>query len=313
MPGENLIGEYLQARRQLVHPEDVGLPGLNGHRRVPGLRRGEVALLAGVSTDYYIRLEQGRDQHPSDQVLGALARALQLDDEAAAHLHRLASTPPPSRRRSQRPDKVPGGILHLIESWTHTPAVVENRYTDVLAANPLAIALCPPFFAVGTNLVRAVFLDPRVRDLYHAAATACTYSAWLDWEGVTESAVAHLRAKVGPDVEDPRLNELVGELSVRSERFRRLWARQDARRKRSGTLPIDHPQIGPIELSYQKLPIPDTDDQTLVLYHAEPGSPSAQALTLLAAMVAGDRRDTLEPTSTATPNQETPGDVALLR
>src|SRR5262249_2506118 len=141
-----------------------------------------------------------------------------------------------------------------------------------------------------------------------------TSSAWLDWEGITESAVAHLRAKVGPDVDDPQLNELVGELSVRSDRFRRLWARQDARRKRSGTLPIDHPQIGPIELSFQKLPIPDTDDQTLVLYHAEPGSPSAQGLTLLAAMTAGDGRDTLERATTTTrPNHETPGHLALLR
>jgi hypothetical protein len=310
MPGENPIGEYLQARRQLVRPDDVSLPGPDGRRRVPGLRRGEVALLAGVSTDYYIRLEQGRDQHPSGQVLNALARALQLDGDAAAYLHRLASPPPPRRRRNQRPEKVPPGILQLIESWTHTPALVENRYTDVLAANSLAMALCP-FFVVGTNLVRAAFLDPRVHDLYHQAATACTYSAWPDWEGITEGAVAHLRAKVGPDVDDPRLNELVGELSVRSERFRRLWARHDARRKRTGTLPIDHPQIGPIELSYQKLPIPDTYDQTLVLYHAESGSPSAQALTLLAAMTAGDRRDTLEPAATA-PNHQTPSDLALL-
>jgi hypothetical protein len=311
MPGENLIGQYLQARRQLVRPEDVGLPGPDGRRRVPGLRRGEVALLAGVSTDYYIRLEQGRDQHPSEQVLDALARALQLDDEAAAYLHRLATTAPPRRRRNQRPERVPVGILQLIESSTQTPAVVENRYSDVLASNPLAVALCP-FFAVGTNLVRAAFLDPRVPDMYDAAAKACTHSAWLDWEGITESAVAHLRAQVGPDVDDPRLNELVGELSVRSERFRRLWARHDARRKRSGTMPIDHPQIGCIELSYQKLPIPDTDHQTLSLFHAEPGTRSAQALILLAAMTAGDRRDTLER-ATTTPDLETPRDLALLR
>jgi transcriptional regulator with XRE-family HTH domain len=296
MAGENLIGEYLEARRQLVRPEDVGLPGVEGRRRVPGVRRGEVALLAGVSTDYYIRLEQGRDQHPSQQVLDALARALQLDDDAAAHLHRLANTPPRTRRRNQRPEKVPVGILQLIESWTHTPAAVENGYTDVLAANSLAIALFPPLFAVGTNLVRAVFLDPRVRDMYQ------------DWEWLTQAAVAHLRAQVGPDMDDPRLNELVGELSVRSERFRRLWARHDARRKRSGTLAIDHPQIGPMELSFQKLPIPDTDHQTLTLYHAEPGSPSAQALSLLAAMVAGDRHDT----HSTTPD-ETPDDLALSR
>ncbi|HEX6393741.1 MAG TPA: helix-turn-helix transcriptional regulator [Acidimicrobiales bacterium] len=296
MAGENLIGEYLRARRQLVRPKDVGLPAVEGRRRVPGLRRGEVALLAGVSTDYYIRLEQGRDQHPSPQVLDALARALQLDDDATAHLHRLASRPRPRRRRNQRPEKVPAGIVQLIESWTDTPAAVENRYTDVLVANPLAIALFPHFFAVGTNLVRAVFLDPHVRDLHQ------------DWEWLTQAAVAHLRAQVGPDMDDPGLNELVGELSVRSERFRQLWARHDARPKRSGTVAIDHPLIGPMELSFQKLPIPDTDHQTLTLYHVAPGSPSAQALSLLAAMVAGDPHDT-HPT---TPD-ETSDDLALSR
>jgi transcriptional regulator with XRE-family HTH domain len=272
----NLIGEYLRARRELVRPEDVGLPALDGRRRVPGLRRSEVALLAGVSTDYYVRLEQGRDQHPSEQVLGALARALQLDEDAGAHLRRLARPPTPRRRKSPRPERVPAGIVRLIESWGQTPAVVEGRYTDVLAANSLAIALAP-YYVVGTNLVRATFLDPRVRDMY------------LDWEAITESAVAGLRALVGRDVDDPRLNELVGELSIRSERFRKLWARHDARPRRSGTARLDHPQVGPLELSYEKLPIPDTDRQTLAVYHAAPGSPTAQALALLASAAAGER------------------------
>jgi transcriptional regulator with XRE-family HTH domain len=269
MSRENLIGEYLRARRELVQPEVVGLPDLGNRRRVPGLRREEVAMLAGVSTDYYIRLEQGRDQHPSRQVLESLARALQLDDDAAAHLQRLASPPARRRRKSPRPEKVPPGIQRLIATWSQTPAYVYGRYMDVLAVNPLATALAP-YYVVGENMVRAAFLDPRVRDRYE------------DWEWVTESTVAGLRALVGPDVDDPRLNELVGELSVRSERFRQLWARHDARPKRSGTTRIDHPQVGPLELSYEKLPIPDTDRQTLVVYHAEPGSPTAQALTLLA-------------------------------
>jgi transcriptional regulator with XRE-family HTH domain len=270
VPRENPIGEYLRARRELVHPEEVGLPSPDGRRRVPGLRRGEVALLAGVSTDYYVRLEQGRDQHPSEQVLQALARALQLDDDATAHLRRLATPPSRPRRMSSRPEQVPAGIMQLIESWNETPALVENRYTDVLAANSLATALAP-YFTVGTNLLLATFLDPRVRDMFK------------DWDGITEDAVAALRTFVGPDVDDPRLNEIVGELSVRSEHFRTLWARHDARPKRSGTTRIDHPQIGPLELSYEKLPIPDTDRQTLFIYHAEPGSPSAQGLALLAA------------------------------
>jgi hypothetical protein len=266
--GENLIGEYLSARRELVSPQDVGLPDAGRRRRVPGLRRSEVALLAGVSADYYVRLEQGRDQHPSEQVLDALARALQLDDDAAAHLHSLARPAARRRRRSPRPERVSAGIEQLIHSWSETPAYVQGRYMDVLAANPLAAALAP-YYVPGENIVRAAFLDPRVRDRY------------ADWEMVTEVTAAGLRALVGPDVDDPRLNELVGELSVRSERFRQLWARHDARPKRSGTTRIDHPEVGPLELSFEKLAIPDTDRQTIVVYHAAPGSPSAQALALL--------------------------------
>jgi transcriptional regulator with XRE-family HTH domain len=187
MPRENLIGEYLRARRELVRPEEVGIPDFGGRRRVHGLRREEVAMLAGVSSDYYVRLEQGRDQHPSQQVLDALARALQLDDDAAAHLQRLANPPTRRRRKSTRPEKVPAGILQLIESWSQTPAYVYGRYMDVLAANPLATALAP-YYVKGGNLVRAAFLDPRVRDLHG------------DWEHVTEGTVAGLRALVGPDV-----------------------------------------------------------------------------------------------------------------
>jgi transcriptional regulator with XRE-family HTH domain len=277
MERENLIGEYLRARRELVRPEDVGLPGIGNRRRVHGLRREEVALLAGVSTDYYVRLEQGRDQHPSEQVLGALARALQLDEDATGHLYRLA-TPPARRRRrnSPRPEKVPAGILQLIESWHETPAYVHGRYMDILAVNPMATALAP-YYTVGANLVRAAFLDTRVIDLHG------------DRERVTETMVAGLRALVGPDVDDPRLSELVGELSVRSERFRQLWARHDVRPKRSGRSHIDHPLVGPLELSYEKLPIPDTDRQSLVVYHAAPGSPSARGLALLATAQAGER------------------------
>jgi transcriptional regulator with XRE-family HTH domain len=276
MPHEHRIGEYLRARRELVRPEDVGIPDLSSRRRVPGLRREEVAMLAGVSSDYYVRLEQGRDEHPSQQVLDALARALQLDDDATAHLHRLAAPPTRRRRKTPRPERVPAGILQLIESWSHTPAYVHGRYMDVLAANPLVTALAP-YYVRGENLVRATFLDPRVRDMYG------------NWERVTETTVAALRATIGADVDDSRLNELVGELSVRSERFRQLWARHDVRPKRSGTTRIDHPLVGPLELSYEKLPIPDTDRQTLVVYHAASGSASAQALALLATTTAEER------------------------
>ena len=273
----NLIGEYLRARRELVQPAEVGLPQLAGRRRVRGLRREEVAMLAGVSVDYYVRLEQGRDQHPSPQVLDALARALQLDDDAISHLHVLAAPAARRRRRSSpRPERVPAGIVQLISSWHETPAYVYGRYMDVLAANPLATALAP-YYTPGENLVRVAFLDPRLRDRYE------------DWDRTTAATVAALRALVGPDADDPELNALVGELSVRSERFRQLWARHDARPKRSGTSQIQHPQLGTLELSYEKLPIPDADRQTLCIYHAVPGSRSAQSLTLLATATATEQ------------------------
>jgi transcriptional regulator with XRE-family HTH domain len=281
---DNPIGEYLRARRELVRPQDAGLPAAGNRRRVPGLRREEVALLAGVSIDYYVRLEQGRDQHPSRQVLEALARALQLDEDAAAHLFRLAQPPTRRRRRVARAERVSPGIVALIDSWSQHPAYVQGRYMDVLAANQLATALAP-YYRVGENIVRAAFLDPRVRDMYE------------DWDQVTESTAAGLRAHVGPDVDDPRLNELVGELCVRSERFAQLWARHDARPKRSGTSELHHPQVGALKLSYEKLAIPDSDRQTLVVYHAAPGSPSEQALVLLASAAAGER----EPVRTITP------------
>ena len=269
MPQENLIGEYLRARRELVPPQDIGIPDPGGRRRVPGLRREEVAMLAGVSSDYYVRL--------------------QLDGDATAYLHRLAAAPA-RRRRTSRPEKVPAGILQLIASWTQTPAYVHGRYMDVLAVNPLAAALFP-WYVTGENLVRAAFLDPRVLDMYR------------DWAWVTESTVGELRALVGPDADDPRLNELVGELSVRSERFRRLWARHDVRLKCSGTTRIEHPLVGVLELSYEKFPIPGTSRQTLGVYHTAPGSASAQALALLTITAAEQRepaRPGLIPGNTAT-------------
>ena len=271
----NVIGEYLRARRELVQPEDVGLQNV-GRRRTPGLRREEVAMLAGVSADYYIRLEQGRDEHPSVQVLDALARALQLDEDATAHLHGLAQPPTRPRRRSNRPERAPETIIELIDSWPTTPAYIFGRYLDVLAANRLATALAP-WFTTGENLVRGAFLDQRRRDLRP------------DWERSLGDTVAALRANVGPDTDDPRLTELVGELSLRSEAFRQLWARHDARPRSSGTTLMNHPQVGRLELSYTKFPIPDTDRQTLAIYHAAPGSPSERALALLATTTVRER------------------------
>ncbi|MFG2046769.1 helix-turn-helix domain-containing protein [Micromonospora sp. NPDC048935] len=260
------LGEYLRARRELIGPGDVGLPA-HGRRRVPGLRREEAALLAGISADYYLRLEQGRDRHPSTQVVEALARALLLDAEATAHLHRLAR-PVPARRAARPTERVPVGIRQLVDSWAATPAFVHGRHLDVLYANPAATALAP-IFTAGVNLLRAVFLDPGVPALYPALTA------------VAANAVAGLRAQVGAEVDDPRLTELVEELTAGSERFRRLWARHDVTARAGGGLrTFHHPRVGEVELRYEKLTINGTT-QSLVVYHAEPGSPSARALARL--------------------------------
>lgn len=265
---DNRIGEYLRARRELLRPEDVGLQQ-HGHRRVPGLRREEMAMLAGISNEYYLRLEQGRDQHPSDQVLNGLARALQLDEDATAYLKQLAQPSEGSRRRPPRPERVSSGMKHLLASWTETPAYVQGRNLDVLDSNPLAVALSP-IFTPGVNLVRAAFLDPAVKDLYR------------DWEALTGTTVAGLRAQNGPAIDDPQLRELVGELSLKSERFARLWSRHDVRPKNSGASFLNHPVVGPLELKYEKLALGAPGiGQLVVIYYADPGSPTADALALL--------------------------------
>ncbi|MGW0083131.1 helix-turn-helix transcriptional regulator [Streptomyces sp. NPDC003393] len=264
------LATYLRARRKLVQPAAVGIPD-TGNRRVAGLRREEVAFLAGVSSDYYVRLEQGRDRHPSEQVLVSIANALQLDEEATAYLVQLAASPSARRRRPRRPEKVGEGIRSLINIWPLTPAYVHGTYMDVLAANRLAIALSS-FNAPGHNSILAAFLEPELRALH------------ADWDEMTARIVPYLRSVAGPDIDDPRLVEIVGELSVRSERFRRLWARQDVKHKATGTSRLQHPQVGVLELRYEKLLIPGTRGHTLVTYHARPGSDSEDRLRLLASL-----------------------------
>jgi transcriptional regulator with XRE-family HTH domain len=190
MGADNGLGEFVRARRELARPEDYGLPDV-GQRRVRGLRREEVALLAGVSADYYIRLEQGRDKRPSEQVIEALARVFSLDDDGTGHLLELARPVPPRRRRPSRPERVSPGVLRLLESWSHTPAMVLSRCLDVLANNQLGAAVntCS---ASGQNQLRVIFLDPAARDLYP------------DWADVAMEAVASLRAAAGPDLDDAR-------------------------------------------------------------------------------------------------------------
>ncbi len=261
----NSLGEYLRARRELVDPAAVGLR-VTGVRRTPGLRREEVATLAGISADYYLRLEQGRDRHPSAQVLTALARVFELDADATAYLLSLADPQPHAARRTAR-RTVPRGILQLLDSL-ELPAFVEDRKFDVLAANPLATALSPAI-APGSNRLRSLFLDDAERALYP------------DWEQATAGLIASFRASIGSDIADPRIAQLVGELSLRSEHFRRLWARHDVRGLGGGAARLDHPRLGMLELSREKLPIGDSGGQLLVIYHAEPGSKTAAALRTL--------------------------------
>ncbi|HVT70828.1 MAG TPA: helix-turn-helix transcriptional regulator [Trebonia sp.] len=268
------LGEYLRARRELLTPAEAGLPD-GGIRRVPGLKRGEVALLAGISAEYYTRLEQGHDKHPSEQVLTAIARALQLDEPSAAHLFGLASPGPrPGRPRARPPERIPATVQRILDSLPLQPAFVQGRHMDVLAANRLMTALSP-MYRPGTNIVRAAFLDHAVEELF------------ADPEQRLSHAVSGLRALAGPDGgadDDPRLAELVGELSLKSAEFRRLWSRHDVRPHTSGGLHrLRHAVAGDLEMHYDKFLVAGADRQMLVIYQAEPGSRSQEALAFLAA------------------------------
>jgi transcriptional regulator with XRE-family HTH domain len=262
----NALGEYLRARRELIDPADVGLT-VAGVRRTPGLRREEVATLAGISADYYLRLEQGRDRNPSPQVLEALARVFGLDVTATQYLLSLTTARP---RRRPRREVVPAGIRQLLDV-IGLPAFVESRMFEVLAANRLATALSPRI-RPGENRLRSVFLDEDERDLHPG------------WERMTAGMVAAFRTSLGAEVDDPRLAQLVGELSLASELFRRLWARHDVKPLVGKLLTMRHPDVGTLELRLEKLPIGDSSGQLLVIYHAEPGSESARSLALLGSL-----------------------------
>jgi transcriptional regulator with XRE-family HTH domain len=261
----NRLGRYLRARRDLVSPAQVGL--LSGaRRRVPGLRREEVALLAGISPDYYLRLERGRDRNPSPQVLESLARVLQLDDVERTYLLGLASARPRAPRR-KRPEHVPARA-HQLLAHLQIPAFVEGRAFDVLASNALAVALSPRL-RPGRNRLRSLLLDPEERAFHD------------DWETATAQAVATLRSTIGDDIDDPRFVELVGELALASQRFRTLWARHDVRPLDGGTTTVHHPVVGDLRLHRDKLPLGDV---LLVVYYPDKGSESDEKLRLLASL-----------------------------
>ena len=265
--------EFLRTRRSRLSPEDAGLPAWGGNRRVKGLRREEVAMLAGVSVEYYVRLERGNLGGASQSVLDAVANALHLDEAERAHLHDLARTSSTKvgSGRQTRPTVRPP-VQWLLDSMTDTAAYVRNARIDILAANTLGRALYAPVFEMPgrPNVARFVFLDPGSQDFF------------VEWPKVAAESAALLRTLAGENPYDQGLTALVGELSTRSETFRTLWAAHDVRQHRTGVKRFQHPLVGEMTLAYESMEI--TADQGLRLnaYVAEPGSPSAEAFNLLA-------------------------------
>jgi len=278
MDTTNDIAEFLTSRRARITPEQVGLPTY-GRRRVPGLRREEVASLAGVSIDYYKRLERGNVSGVSDSVLEALARALQLDDAERAHLFDLARAANPTaapHRRRPAPQRIRPVVQRILDS-IGAPAVVRNTRVDYLAANQLGRALYAPLFESReqpANSARFTFLDPAAADFY------------ADWERVATDLVAHLRSEAGRNPYDRGLSDLVGELSTRSDEFRTRWAAHNVRFHRTGTKRLHHPVVGDLELSYETMELPADAGLNLSVYTAEPESSAQQALDLLASWTA---------------------------
>ncbi|WP_433178640.1 helix-turn-helix transcriptional regulator [Actinoallomurus sp. CA-150999] len=278
MDRRNDVREFLASRRARITPQQAGLPAYGGKRRVPGLRREEVAMLAGVSVDYYNRLERGNLSGVSESVLEAIVRALRLDEAEREHLFDLAraANSTPRRRRSPQ-QRIRPGVQHLLDSMTDAPAFVRNGRLDVLAANRLGRALYSPAFddpARPVNLARFRFLNPRAADFYP------------DWEDSANTTVALLRTEAGRDPYDRALQDLIGELATRSEDFRTLWAAHDVRLHHTGVKNFHHPVVGDLTLPFEAMPLPADPGLTLTAFSAEPGSPAQDALNLLASWAA---------------------------
>jgi transcriptional regulator with XRE-family HTH domain len=273
------IRQFLTSRRARVTPEQAGLPAYGGNRRVAGLRREEVALVAGVSVDYYTRLERGNLGGVSEAVLDALARALQLDEAERGHLFDLARAANPTARPRRRPaqQRVRPSVQRILDAIKDAPADVRNGRRDVLAANRLGYALYSELYVDPVrpaNVARFVFLSPRARAFFP------------DWEGTASDLVANLRSEAGRNPHDRGLQDLVGELSTRSQEFRSRWATHDVRQHQTGRKRLHHPAVGDLELTYEVLALPADPGLSLVVYGAEPGSASQDGLKLLASWAA---------------------------
>jgi transcriptional regulator with XRE-family HTH domain len=289
------IREFLTSRRAKLTPDEVGLTSY-GPRRVPGLRREEVAVLAGVSVPYYTRLERGNLSGVSESVLEALARALQLDEAERAHLFDLARAAQPAapKRRRRTQQRVRPSVQRMIDAMTGAPAFLQNGRLDILAANALGRALFSELYVDPVrpvNPARFVFLSPRAPDFYG------------DWERAANDTVAILRTEAGRDPYDSSLSDLVGELSTRSEEFRTRWASHNVRIHRTGAKDLHHPVVGDLSLTYEMLDLSADSGLVIVAYTAEPGSKSAEALDLLASWTAtldeADEADAVETSESA--------------
>ncbi|MGY2898489.1 hypothetical protein ACVKXF_001112 [Curtobacterium sp. PvP017] len=281
------VRDFLRTRRERVTPQQVGLPDFGGVRRVKGLRREELALIAGMSVDYYIRLERGNLTGVSESVLESLSRALRLDDAEHAHLFDLARVQNASATTRRKPptSKVRPTVQRMLDGMT-MPAWVRNGRSDFLAGNALARALYSPLFLdpAGTpNTARFAFLDPRGQEF------------WRDWDVVASDMVAVLRAEAARQPYDKGLTDLIGELSTRSEEFRQRWAAHGVMRHLNGEKRVHHPEVGDIDLTYETMELTTDTGLTLIAYGTEPGSPSEERLQLLANLVATTAAAVPEP------------------
>ncbi|MER6181982.1 helix-turn-helix transcriptional regulator [Streptomyces sp. NPDC001652] len=293
MSTESDIREFLASRRAKITPQQAGLPAYGGNRRVPGLRREEVAMLAGVSVDYYVRLERGHLAGASEEVLDALASALQLDEAERAHLYDLARAVArrPFRRTKRTRGPLPDSVLRVLDSMTDSPAFIRNGRLDILAINHLGRALYAPLFTDDAprqvNVARFQFLNPHGRDFFP------------DWEQSVNTTVSLLRTEAGRAPGDSDLTGLIGELVTRSEEFRTAWAKHNVRLHHTGRKSFRHPAVGEITLDFDAMELPAQPGLTLTAYSAAPHTPAYDALQLLAAWAATEDRSAAADRSTS--------------